>query len=181
MLRLCTSRPQDSGNRPSTKRERRRGISAARHTAPAEGVPSLATALVKCRNGVARPGLRLIPAGAMAPPATRSGFTLPVDRRRRAARLAAHPLRSCCALPTASSDGNMLSYIARASRIKRARSSSDLGTKRMTSPMGALQGWQYIPPAVGLSLQSWKTPSHHKNLFLDGRRPVKNPPPFAAH
>jgi hypothetical protein len=26
----------------------RRGISAARHTAPAEGVPSLASALVKC-------------------------------------------------------------------------------------------------------------------------------------
>jgi hypothetical protein len=37
-----------SGNRPSTKRERRRRILAARHTAPAEGVPSLANALIKC-------------------------------------------------------------------------------------------------------------------------------------
>ena len=62
MLRLCTSCPQDSGNRPSTKRERRRGISAARHTAPAEGVPSLATALVKCRNGVAQPACGSSPA-----------------------------------------------------------------------------------------------------------------------
>ena len=151
MLRLCTSCPQDSGNRPSTKRERRLGISA---------------------------GLAHSPRRRCAEPSHCAGQ---VSQRRRAARLAAHPLRSCCALPTASSGGNMLSYIARASQIKRARSSSDLGTKRMTSPMGALQGWQYIPPAVGLSLQSWKTPSHHKNLFLDGRRPVKNPSPFAAH
>ena len=30
---------------------RRVKISAARHTAPAEGVPSLASALIKCRNG----------------------------------------------------------------------------------------------------------------------------------
>jgi hypothetical protein len=51
MLRLCTVYPQASDNRASTKRERRRRISAARHTAPAEGVPSLASALVKCCNG----------------------------------------------------------------------------------------------------------------------------------
>jgi hypothetical protein len=50
VLQLCTDCPQASGNRPSTKREPRRGISAARHTAPAEGVPSLTSALVKCRT-----------------------------------------------------------------------------------------------------------------------------------
>jgi hypothetical protein len=44
---------------------------------------------------------------------------------------------SGCSL-TASVGGNMLSYIARASRVKRARSSSDFGTNRKTSPMCAL-------------------------------------------
>jgi hypothetical protein len=34
-------------DRRESKRERRRRISAARHTAPADGVPSLASALVK--------------------------------------------------------------------------------------------------------------------------------------
>ena len=42
-------------------------------------------------------------------------------------------LSSCS--PVASTDGKMLSYIARASRTKRARSSSDFGINRMTSPM----------------------------------------------
>lgn len=41
---------------------------------------------------------------------------------------------SRCSL-SASAGGKMLSYLARASRIKRARSSSALGTNRMTSPM----------------------------------------------
>jgi hypothetical protein len=44
---------------------------------------------------------------------------------------------SGCSL-TASVGGNILSYIARASRIKRARSSSDFGINRKTSPMCAL-------------------------------------------
>jgi hypothetical protein len=47
-FRLCAAHFRStSGNRPSTKRERRRRISAARHTAPADGVPSLASALVR--------------------------------------------------------------------------------------------------------------------------------------
>ena len=39
-------------------------------------------------------------------------------------------------LPGPSASGNMLSYIARASLMRRARSSSDFGTNRTTSPIG---------------------------------------------
>src|SRR5882757_7395479 len=48
----------------------------------------------------------------------------------------AQSLGSSCSL-TGSAGGNMRSYIARASRIKRARSSSDFGTNCTTSPMYA--------------------------------------------
>jgi hypothetical protein len=40
----------------------------------------------------------------------------------------------CCSL-TGSVAGKMLSYIARASRIKRSRSRSDFGTNRIISPI----------------------------------------------
>ncbi len=46
---------------------------------------------------------------------------------------------SCCSL-TGSAGGKMLSYIARASRIKRARSRSDFGENRTISPMFAPHG-----------------------------------------
>jgi hypothetical protein len=50
MLRFAQPIDRPAANRPSTKRERRRRILAARHTAPAEGVPSLASApLVNAR------------------------------------------------------------------------------------------------------------------------------------
>jgi hypothetical protein len=45
---------------------------------------------------------------------------------------------SCCSL-IGSAGGKMLSYIARASRIKRARSRSDFGENRTTSPICALR------------------------------------------
>ena len=90
----------------------------------------------------------------------------------------ANPLRSCCALPTASSDGNMLSYIARASRIKRARSSSDLGTKRMTSPMGALQGWQYIPPASWFKSSELEDPFPSQELISGRTAPCEKSTSF---
>jgi hypothetical protein len=63
------------------------------------------------------------------------------DRRTPSPRWALAPLTvrltdplSCCSL-TGSAGGKMPSYIARASRIRRARSRSDLGTNRRTSPM----------------------------------------------
>jgi len=43
-------------------------------------------------------------------------------------------------------DGNMLSYAARASRTNRARSSSDFGINRMTSPIFAPK-MSYIMPS----------------------------------
>ena len=43
---------------------------------------------------------------------------------------------SCCSM-TGSVGGKMLSYIERASRIKRARSRSDFVTNRITSPIFA--------------------------------------------
>jgi hypothetical protein len=43
---------------------------------------------------------------------------------------------SCCSL-TGSAGGKILSYIARASRIRRARSRSDFGINRITSPIVA--------------------------------------------
>jgi hypothetical protein len=41
---------------------------------------------------------------------------------------------SCCSL-TGSAGARMLSYLARAARIRRARSRSDFGTNRITSPI----------------------------------------------
>ena len=52
---------------------------------------------------------------------------------RSVAQSSAHCLGSRCP-PAGAADGNMVSYIARASRIKRARSRSDFGMNRTTSP-----------------------------------------------
>jgi len=58
--------------------------------------------------------------------------------------------------------------------------SLELGFRDKTDDFahGVLQDWKNIPPTVGFKSQSWKTHSDHKNLFLDGWHPVKNPPPF---
>lgn len=50
------------------------------------------------------------------------------------------PARSCGRSPTASVGGKMLSYIARASRMRRSRSSSDFVTNSMISPISAPSG-----------------------------------------
>jgi hypothetical protein len=49
------------------------------------------------------------------------------------------------------SDGNMLAYIARASRIRRARSRSDLETNRIISPIGLSKAEGNIPPILGFA------------------------------
>jgi len=62
-------------------------------------------------------------------------FNLP-KRRPLADVLKTYYLKSRCSL-IGTDGGNMLSYMARASRTKRARSSSDFGINRMTSPIFA--------------------------------------------
>jgi len=74
-------------------------------------------------------------------------------------------------LAAAFSVGNMLSYIARASRTRRARSSSRFGINWTTSPICSPRreirrkysaNDRQHQLTVGLGLPRWKTYAHHK-------------------
>ena len=64
-----------------------------------------------------------------------------------------------CRGPSAS--GNMLSYIARASLIRRARSSSDFGTNRITSPMEYSQSKARRADGGRVSSELWPSKLAH--------------------
>src|ERR1700745_2791277 len=71
--------------------------------------------------------------------------------------------------------GNMLSYIARASLMRCARSSSAFGTNRTTSPMG-LSKSKILEAHVALGHSNWKTRIHHKKVFAEKWVPTKKMP-----
>jgi hypothetical protein len=72
-------------------------------------------------------------------------------------------------------------FVDRAGRLDQT-GSLEVGFRDKTDDFAhrALQGWKTFHQELVLGLPGWKTRSHHKNLFLDGCYPVKDPPPFEA-